>query len=898
MPDVELRADFDRDGHLSRTPREYDARGVPPGAIIGANLDRDDRRLPNRARVARPVQLDYERPTRVAQDNDPLPLLVTVKAAAVARFTSLTLRVRGDNADGVALLDARRRPVTATSSAPDRVDYPLPLTAGVHRFRIEGKRVPATPLGRLDAALVARVIGRDAAGEHVVDEGRFLLARFIVLGDLNRAEALYICDVSDNFPALRDVRAAMRTVRPGVALREIRAADNRGDAWVQDQFQLGYVSVPGRATRTVLHMPRLRTNAQLGTSQQNLAGLVRTYFPSAGLGLIDDYWKREITVTDVSGSAQTLTFEESEAAYRVMHRAEKVYVALRDSIERLCAVGSTRPSACARVPVLVETIPSVRGQIPRLLRLIEQIARELSRGLSGDDRRRIQAVRDQARAIVRKVRSTFPMSGPTDRRVFDLVLARRRLRLDGDELLRLHTTVERMHDALVYGGNVEASPAMPGSPFGKVVLGEGNQRLLDPAVRDLFDANAHTQPVVTLDTGWLHVGHVDEVMAFLPDRGEDQAHVILRASPAVAMELIDEASDLYHGGLPIAHPDKMRSWRPMTLQRHVMRSGSHPMTRLLRGKLWFHWDSTPTRPDPEEDEGRARGADPGQIMPPPNIYLRIVDWFDGLLKDDNAPYRPDRSGTNHYYPAALSAWELQYFEGGTNGALEANQLRSIDEELSGAFESFALIPVPVIFDRIVGDGRTSAFTPNLVNLQFVNGTALIPNPFGPRMRPNDAVTVIRAVLRARGLGRIAGRVTPRYFRRHRLDRLRIRMNPQLGSADGHAPFTRLGDLAREFRDGFPDKTRSEVERILRRANPGVFDGSGRIRSGWQRLNIPEGTVDLFQAYTHVIVDALGVRPAWIDTWYYHVRLGEIHCGTNVLRRPPRRGTNWWSGLTP
>jgi hypothetical protein len=45
-------------------------------------------------------------------------------------------------------------------------------------------------------------------------------------------------------------------------------------------------------------------------------------------------------------------------------------------------------------------------------------------------------------------------------------------------------------------------------------------------------------------------------------------------------------------------------------------------------------------------------------------------------------------------------------------------------------------------------------------------------------------------------------------------------------------------------------------------------------------------VDLFEAYTQVVLEDIGLTVHWVDTWYYHVLAGEIHCGTNVKRRPP------------
>ena len=48
-------------------------------------------------------------------------------------------------------------------------------------------------------------------------------------------------------------------------------------------------------------------------------------------------------------------------------------------------------------------------------------------------------------------------------------------------------------------------------------------------------------------------------------------------------------------------------------------------------------------------------------------------------------------------------------------------------------------------------------------------------------------------------------------------------------------------------------------------------------------------VELFELWMAAIAEHLGVRLRFVDSWFYHVRLGEIHCGTNVLRRTAARG---------
>ncbi|MBK8429450.1 MAG: hypothetical protein IPL27_27395 [Lewinellaceae bacterium] len=76
-----------------------------------------------------------------------------------------------------------------------------------------------------------------------------------------------------------------------------------------------------------------------------------------------------------------------------------------------------------------------------------------------------------------------------------------------------------------------------------------------------------------------------------------------------------------------------------------------------------------------------------------------------------------------------------------------------------------------------------------------------------------------------------------------------------------------------------------VEEAIRKTNPGVFDEKGNLTvKDWIRIRIPEDTVDIFELYTHIALMKTGQTVHWVDSWYYHIYDGGIHCGTNVLRK--------------
>lgn len=54
----------------------------------------------------------------------------------------------------------------------------------------------------------------------------------------------------------------------------------------------------------------------------------------------------------------------------------------------------------------------------------------------------------------------------------------------------------------------------------------------------------------------------------------------------------------------------------------------------------------------------------------------------------------------------------------------------------------------------------------------------------------------------------------------------------------------------------------------------------------------EANADVFEAYTLSVLGRYGFTGTSVDTWAYHMDHGEIHCATNV-RRKPSQGSYWW-----
>jgi Protein-arginine deiminase (PAD) len=282
----------------------------------------------------------------------------------------------------------------------------------------------------------------------------------------------------------------------------------------------------------------------------------------------------------------------------------------------------------------------------------------------------------------------------------------------------------------------------------------------------------------------------------------------------------------------------------------------------------------------------------------------------------------------------------------------------LDTVLSKEFAGVPVRPVPVLFDRVddLMSSGTKAIVPAIVNLQTLGKTAIVPRPYGPRMRTGDAISLVSEFLarfggtnakpaadyvRSRGLDQTthwtrsaetvhhahiggwptefdvdydemtrqeaqAAAVSTTTFEIMSLYRI-LHANDPLSNHPVSEP-ENLYRIAGYFKDGFDefknvkvdfcqgdtaqahplqDQYEADIRKVMDRirgANPNVFDHIGNVVApGWVKIVIPEETVDIFELYTHVVLESLGMNVRWVDSWYYHTHSGGIHCGTNVLR---------------
>jgi len=101
-------------------------------------------------------------------------------------------------------------------------------------------------------------------------------------------------------------------------------------------------------------------------------------------------------------------------------------------------------------------------------------------------------------------------------------------------------------------GNLEVTPPAPGYPLGRIHYGVNGDASLNPEVVAMLDAQGVQGPSLSLDTGWLTIKHVDEMLGFVPASG-DNPHAFKALVPDTGkfLELIAALKENGQGATPI-----------------------------------------------------------------------------------------------------------------------------------------------------------------------------------------------------------------------------------------------------------------------------------------------------------------------------------------------------------
>lgn len=911
MTGIELHADFDRDGVITGNPTERSARTVWPGVVVVPNLDNDRRRLPSRVNSGAIPPADYDMATVWSRDDELIPIQVRVTLGALGSAERLRLRCSGIMHTRITLSDSLGQAIPQQLGRPNLFELPSTPANGRLNLTLQVRTVAGASFGRqsnLDATYQA-----DAREEtnfslvlqrvdvlsvsHDEDEGYFSVAPFIIDDGLSPVSRLYIVPNTHNVPSVSDIRRSLRST--SVPLVEVSSNISGGDTWLQDQYQSCFFQGVNGYRSLILHLPRLRHENSDATITDNLEDFVDSHFRSRNVGLLNGLWDRVISVQTLDGGVLQINFRQltdwAKRARRILY--------VSGQLNRFAVLVSSNwhsPDS----PNWIDALRGIKSKLVSLNEVLDTAA--ISAGLQ--QTALIEGFKVAAQQLVQEVLQEFSVVGQGSNAGVRCQIASVVVTLSNQTALRLAIRSMQMNSAANYGGNIESTPPCSDAPLGKVIIGNAQNpgsgaEFVDPDLLRLL-AKQKKQPIVEIDTTWLKVGHVDEVMAIVPSGRSGFS--VLHASSAAAMTLLRFAEIRYRQGLPRLHPNNITGVRrPSGVLSRLMNEGSSPVTRLFRGKSWVHLHPP------------AQSGELGFSQEPPNMYLKLANGLGGGgFNVHDIGYVPGE-GPVRRYPADISVSELIWADRDRAGLSCNTEIDSTFLEASRSILSQTLgqnaIPLPVIWDSVddveqfkqsYWDSPTTAFSPDVVNLQQVNGHLMIPKPYGPRMKPVDAILVVRQAMESLNIpGGIKNRVGMRIISRNHMTHYKAWVE----KVDQAVLYSRAGsvrasfgglrnkqDVINAFRDSFPGESDTQIEAKIIRPNRRHFDGSNNLRNQHSRLVINDGLVDLFELFTLAITDFLGVRAHFVDSWSYHIGDGQIHCGTNVLRQPRRvRVANVW-----
>ncbi|UCC29271.1 MAG: hypothetical protein JSU86_13840, partial [Phycisphaerales bacterium] len=332
----------------------------------------------------------------------------------------------------------------------------------------------------------------------------------------------------------------------------------------------------------------------------------------------------------------------------------------------------------------------------------------------------------------------------------------------GTDRMGLIERLAETDDPLGHGGNLELLPAYDGYPLGRIVVGTMPQLQKNFLTRQGVQA-----PLVELDTSWLYVGHIDELLAIIPP-SSDEPWDIVWASPQRAFEALMAVGP--HEPLFYRHSDggvfsgQASGGTEDTLEDDDVDFIGEPFFAYVRiydgtGKGQVaELDPTATTHTTVKvknvwvfnemlDYSRAvrhgTGASPLSIWyttPDSTSKYVLVPWSKMWEWTDDSIQPP----IVRQFPAVVTAHEILndslYAE--HNVAPSQSAIDTAKDSITSALpllHPMAFIDVPALYTGDARDGSRWAFawTPGIPNMQVWNdvlSTSLwIPKPFGPRL---------------------------------------------------------------------------------------------------------------------------------------------------------------------
>lgn len=110
-------------------------------------------------------------------------------------------------------------------------------------------------------------------------------------------------------------------------------------------------------------------------------------------------------------------------------------------------------------------------------------------------------------------------------------------------------SLDPLNQGLDWYGNLEVTPPLPKYPMGRIYYGKADGDTLHPDVVEFLKAQKVQGPPVEIDTSWLMIRHVSEIINFIPSQTGEP--LLLIVSPEAGIKLIEELAEKGYEGAAI-----------------------------------------------------------------------------------------------------------------------------------------------------------------------------------------------------------------------------------------------------------------------------------------------------------------------------------------------------------
>jgi hypothetical protein len=281
------------------------------------------------------------------------------------------------------------------------------------------------------------------------------------------------------------------------------------------------------------------------------------------------------------------------------------------------------------------------------------------------------------------------------------------------------------------GGNMMATPPFAGAPYGKLLLGSGH-----PGSESYWNGQNVQEVVTTLDTTWLAVGHVDEVIMFVaPNK-------VLFADPWKAADLLhgeiaagNGANPIWFGGYGVSTSSRTRTIQDVVIATNT--AGNLKVTTLPI--------SLPNSTLATNLVFTNNLFEPDDRLRVDNEVLRVTAVNGSTVTVARAQY--ERPATDHDSNSVVYAYSTVMRRNLPElPSSVVGKTTDITNRLYQALDGYAtpdmFKPMPVLFDLDSSTGRYAANSANVVNCLVLGGVTLYYQKTGCTVFQNYISSVV------------------------------------------------------------------------------------------------------------------------------------------------------------